>query len=225
MKHLLFKLKSYFRTFMYSKLERRHALVGPAKQWKMKRDFQIKFLRERGLHHDDYLLDIGCGTLRGGIPIIKFLDEGHYFGIDVREEVLNVARVELKEAGLARKNPMLIPSSTINGLAINQMFDFIWAFSVLIHMTDEILNDTLYFVSVHLAEEGVFYTNVNIGEREQGNWQGFPVVWRSLEFYSQACALYGLIVSDLGPLIDLGHISNIESQDNQRMLEIRRKPI
>ena len=72
----------------------------------------------------------------------------------------------------------------------------------------------------HLSEEGVFYANVNIGDREEGNWQGFPVVGKTFDFYRQACTMSGLVVSDLGPLKELGHIANVESQDNQRMLKI-----
>ena len=64
--------------FSYTSKERRHAMVGPAKLWKMKRDFQIKFLKKSGLLPKHYLLDIGCGTLRGGIPFIEYLDEKKY---------------------------------------------------------------------------------------------------------------------------------------------------
>jgi cyclopropane fatty-acyl-phospholipid synthase-like methyltransferase len=52
----------------------RHSLVGPGKLWEMKRAFQIHFLQSVGLTSDQYLLDLGCGTLRGGIPIIKYLE-------------------------------------------------------------------------------------------------------------------------------------------------------
>ena len=97
---------------------------------------------------------------------------------------------------------------------------FFQAFSVLFQMSDEILDQTFGFVGKHLAEGGVFYANVNIGERNNSYWQGFPVVWRSLEFYSHKCSKNGLVLTDLGPLKDHGHFSNVESQDSQRMLKI-----
>lgn len=174
------------------------------------------------LKPEHYLLEIGCGTLRGGIPLIDYLHEGHYFGIEVRAEAIDEGRKELREAGLVAKNPKLLLSSDSSKLTLDRKFDYIWSFSVLFHMHDEILNDTLSFVSSNLSEEGVFYANVNIGERKEGNWQGFPVVARTFEFYSQACAMNGLVVSDLGPLKNLGHNSNIEKHDNQRMLRITR---
>ena len=223
MKQLLTQLRRRIRSLTQSKEERRHALVGPARLWEMKRDFQIRFLSDMALDPKHYLFEIGCGTLRGGVPLIQYLENGHYFGVEVREEVLDEGRKELREAGLEGKNPTLLLSPDISQLTVNRKFDYIWAFSVLIHMNDKILNDTLDFVSRHLSKEGVFYTNVNIGDRKEGNWQGFPVVARTFNFYSQACAMNGLLVSDLGTLTDLGHMANVDSQDNQRMLRIGRK--
>ena len=48
--------------------EKRHFLVGPPDKWKEAREIQIKFLKENGLKSKYYLLDLGCGTLRGGMP-------------------------------------------------------------------------------------------------------------------------------------------------------------
>ena len=220
MKNLLKKLVRYIRKFTQGRKERRHSLVGPAHLWKVKRDFQIQFLKDMNLKPNHYLLEIGCGTLRGGIPIIDYLQDGNYFGIEVRNKALDEGRKELKESGLEGKNPTLLLSSDIPELALDRKFDFIWSFSVLIHLQNEILNDTLNFVSNHLSEEGIFYSNVNIGEGKDGSWQGFPVVKRTLDFYIQACAMHGLIVSDIGSLKELGHDAEF---NNQRMLRITRK--
>ncbi|WP_204102348.1 MULTISPECIES: class I SAM-dependent methyltransferase [Spirulina sp. CCY15215] len=213
-------LKRFIQSLAQTKEENRHSMVGPAHLWKMKRDFQIHFLKKENLKPEHYLLDIGCGTLRGGIPLIAYLQNGHYFGVEVREDALDEGRKELNEAGLEEKKPTLLVSSDISKLSIEQKFDYIWAFSVLLHMSDEILNDTLAFVSDHLSNTGAFYANVYIGEWKEGNWLEFPVVARTFEFYSNACTKNYLAMSDLGYLKDYGHISNVKSQDNQRMLKI-----
>ncbi len=224
MKDVLRALRGRVKSLTCTNAERRHALVGPADLWKMKRDFQIRFLKDKNLQPEHYLLDIGCGTLRGGVPIIDWLEDGHYFGVEARAKALDEGRKELREAGLDGKNPTLSLSPDISQLTIDRTFDYVWAFSVLIHMTDEVLTDTLAFVTKHLSEQGVFYANVNIGNaRREGNWCGFPVVSRSLEFYNHACAMHGAVVSDLGPLKSLGHISNVISQDTQRMLSITQR--
>jgi SAM-dependent methyltransferase len=189
--------------------------------WKMKRDFQIDFLRERGLSPNHYLLDIGCGTLRGGIPLIEFLEPGHYYGVESREDVIDEGRQELKKERLETRTPVLIAAEDIAKVEIEQDFEYVWAFSVLIHMTDEILSSCLGFVAGRLRPEGVFYANVNIGEAPPGNWQGFPVMYRSLATYSALCAQRNLRVTDIGSLEEIGHVSGDEAQDQQRMLEIR----
>lgn len=220
MRQMLSALKRNIRYLLQTREERRHALVGPAHLWKLKRDFQIDFLKKMNLQPQHYLLDIGCGTLRGGIPFITFLQEGHYFGIDVRANALAEARKELQEAGLVSKKPNLLLSDNMSQLTIEQTFDYIWAFSVLIHMSDDILNDTLGFVSKHLADGGVFYANVICDDMEKCNWEEFPVVSRTIDSYIDKCAKYGLIVSDIGPLNIHGHVTNVASHDTQRMLKI-----
>lgn len=198
----------------------RYAMVGPVSLWKMKREFQIRFLKDMGLKPEHYLLDIGCGTLRGGIPLIDYLEPARYFGVEERANVLVEARKELRDFGLEGKNPTLLLTPDLSQVVINQKFDYAWAFSVLIHMSDEILEDTLGFVRRQLSENGAFYANVKIGKTLDGFWQGFPTVTRPLEFYQQVCARNGLAFSDVGSLKDHGHVSNIESQDSQRILKI-----
>lgn len=217
-------LKHHIRYMMLTKKQRRHEMVGPARLWKMKRGFQIRFLKAMGLTPEHYLLDVGCGTLRGGIPLISYLNDGHYFGIEVREEALTEGLKELQEERLEGKEPTLLLCPDISQLVINREFDYIWAFSVLIHMSDDILDHTLDFVRKHLKDDGVFFANVNIGETHEGaKWQEFPGVWRTLEVYSHGCSNNGLSFTDIGPLKDYGHVSSVKTQDSQRMLKITKK--
>jgi len=198
---------------------RRHGLVGPSHLWEMKRAFQITFLKSVGLRRKHYLLDIGCGTLRGGIAIIGYIDPGHYVGIEAREQLLAEGKKELVESGLEWKEPVLLHAKNPNTLVMSTRFDYVWAFSVLIHMRDEILLDTLKFVSRVIADDGRFYANVNIGSRENGSWKGYPVVWRELSFYEQIAHRCVLSVEDLGTIGSLEHHSGDPQQDDQKMLK------
>jgi cyclopropane fatty-acyl-phospholipid synthase-like methyltransferase len=200
---------------------KRHALVGPPKLWKMKQKFQIEFLKEQGLHQSNKLLDIGCGTLRGGIPLIKFLNEGNYFGIEVREKVLAEGLQELKYYNLEYKNPHLVHFFQFKDLDFCTKFDIIFAFSVFIHFKDSIIEECFDFISKYLTTKGSVYANVNIGSKKEGSWQGFPVVWRPLDFYKNLAETNGLVLSTVGKLGSLGHNSMVESQDNQLMIEIK----
>jgi SAM-dependent methyltransferase len=187
----------------------RHALVGRPEVWQLKRDFQIAFLRAQGLASDDRFLDIGCGTLRGGIPVIEHLHAGRYTGLEVRAEVIAEAWRELEAAGLEHKGPRLIQNSDFDALEIDHQVDVAWAFSVLFHMTDEIAESAISFVGRHLAPQGRCFANVCLGEAPDGSWQGFPVVTRPLRFYEQLAETAGLTVTPLGRLDELGHPAHL----------------
>jgi len=211
------KLKRQVESILYNPTEKRHSLVGPAKLWKIKRDFQIHFLKSVGLKPQHYFLEIGCGTLRGAIPIIDYLEKSHYFGIEVREKVLEEGKKELREANLVEKLPALTFAEHISTVQLQREFDYIWAFSVLIHMMDEILKDCLSVVSRHLKKDGYFYANVNTSTKPDGEWQGFPIVHRSLEFYKSECSVNGLNVETVGTLKELGHITQTQADEHQML--------
>ena len=205
-----------------SRAAARHALVGPAGAWEQKRRYQVAFLCRMGLQPCHTLLDLGCGTLRGGIPLIDYLDHGHYVGVEVRPEVLAEGRLELVESGLEVKQPLLVDCADLSTLALGRTFDVVWAFSVLIHMEDRILHAALAAVRRHLSAGGVFYANVNVGARPDGNWQGFPVVSRDWPFYEQAFGSHGLSVTDIGAVGDFGEADPRTSpvqRATHRMLE------
>lgn len=196
------------------------SLSGPPEFFEMKRAFQIEFLKSQGLKPKHHLLDLGCGNLRGGIPIIAHLNPGHYIGIDSRPDVIHEARRELWDHDLECRNPLLLWVTENTELHFARRFDVIWAFSILMHVTDEDLDRLLRFIKEHLCGSGSFYANVNAGSEPESKWENFPVVWRPLDFYSEMCRRWGLALTDLGPLKDLGHNSGDEAGDNQRMLKV-----
>lgn len=212
------KLKKKITYQFLSEKEKRHLLVGPSRLWKMKQEFQIKFLKSQGLAPQHLLLDVGCGTLRGGIPIIQYLETGNYYGIDVRKEVIEEGKKELKEEGLENKHPNLIAFSDFSTLTIDKKLDVMFAFSVLIHLEDSIAEKCFTFVSKSLKPNGRFFANVNVESYTDGKWQGFPVVFRSLDFYKNLATQNNLSMKIVGELKDLGHISGQELADKQVML-------
>jgi SAM-dependent methyltransferase len=202
-----------------SRAQKRHELVGPAHVWREKRDFQIAFLRGNGLLPASTLLDIGCGTLRGGVPIIEYLDSGNYTGVDVRSDIEAEARSELREHALDDKRPHLLYGADIATVDLETHFDFAWAHSVLFHMTDEHLDACLAFVRRHLQTDGVFFANVRLGEHPSDTWREFPLVWRTLDAYRRAASIAGLSVDDLGTVGGLGYELTLGEDHN--MLRIR----
>lgn len=210
-----------------SRMAARHGMVGPADLWEMKRRFQIEYLRSVGLLPHHQLLDLGCGTMRGGIPLIQYLDVGHYTGVDVRAAALEEGCREIEEAGLVGRQPQIFCCEDLREFQAGKRFDVIWAFAVLIHMSDSVLDGALEAVARHLEPAGIFYASVNIDERPEGTWQGFPIVSRVMSFYQEAVARHGLMLEDLGSLNSLGHIHprlSEKMQACQRMLRISHLP-
>jgi SAM-dependent methyltransferase len=200
-------------------------LVGRPEAFDQKRKFQNDFLLSKGLKEDHSFIDIGCGVLRGGLPIIEYLSTSKYYGLDINQEALKVGKRYIKEANLELKQANLIHiENAISDIKLSVLGDFIWAFSVLIHMTDDLVYDTLLFVKKNMADNGLFYANVNIGENKDGNWREFPVRWRTLEWYEETASANGLRVKNIGQLKDFGHKSvNDTREDDQFMLVFEHK--
>jgi SAM-dependent methyltransferase len=203
---------------------RRHSLVGRSELWPMKRAFQIDFLRRQGLQPGHTVLDIGCGSLRGGAALIAYLEPGGYSGIDVRESVLAEARQELLREKLLAKRPELVLAADMTELDLKRRFDALWAFSVLFHLADPILDACFAMAARHLEPEGVFFANVIAGEGSPGEWQGFPVAPRTLEAYRALALRHGLQARVIGTLAELGHHSGDSSQDAQCMMAFSHGP-
>jgi len=220
-------LRDAVRSFAWSAEERqqrrRHRLVGPPGLWELKRNFQIDFLKRVGLQPCHVFVDLGCGTLRGGIPMIRYLDPGKYYGIELRPEVLAEAQRELREEGLEQKQPTLICSNDMATLELSVRFDCAWAYSVLFHMSEPAIEDCFRFLERYLQPGACLYANVNIGSRKSGHWKEFPVIWRSMDAYRELAARHAMSVEDIGSTGDLGHVSGKASHDEQRMLRFLRK--
>jgi cyclopropane fatty-acyl-phospholipid synthase-like methyltransferase len=198
-------------------------MVGRADEFELKRAFQIRFLLEHGLKPGVNLVDIGCGVLRGGLPIIRELDPDRYCGIDVRAECIRMAKREVRRAKLMHKKPTLLHSADLRSIRLERRFDVAWAFSVVFHLTDDALTDVFAFVSAHLNENGEFFANANLGVKPDGSWREFPVRWRTLDEYRTAAQSFGFSVESLGTLESLGHRSVKEPGENiQEMLVFRR---
>lgn len=212
------------RALVAGRKARRHGLVGRPELWQLKRDFQIAFLHAHGLEPAHVLVDVGCGTLRGGIPIIEYLDAGRYVGIDVRAEAIEEAWQELRESGLEDKRPELMAAPSLASVDLGRTADRIWAFSVLMHLDDERLAECFDFARRHLAADGVFYANAITADLPTARWREFPVLSRPVELYRELGASAGLSVRDLGPLSELGHMTGLAHHDEQRMLEMRVRP-
>lgn len=194
------------------------SLVGRPEAYAFKQQFQMSFLQAHGLLPRHSLLDYGCGVLRGGIPLIRYLDAGNYAGLDIGADAIRAAKKVVRSEGLTKKGPTLVLVENIDSLNLNRRFDYAWAFSVFFHMTDDRVDACLRFVARHLAENGTFFANVGLGEHTPGSWRHFPVIWRTLDNYTTRARAAGLSVSALGELSQFGHHSPTDPEEDKQVM-------
>ena len=188
-------------------LREKHLLedsMGFRGQWDEHRRFQIEMLKGQGLkpYHD--FLEIGCGPLTVAIPLIDYLEPNRYTGVDVRSSVLDLSWKEVGKAELSSKNPRLICSSSFASSELSdQRFDMIYSFSVLYHLSDDILDTYFASISNRLRPSGFCIANVNT-HIPSDKWLQFPFLMRSIEAYENLASKHGLEMIDLGTLEDNG---------------------
>jgi SAM-dependent methyltransferase len=97
---------------------------------------QLDFLLAQGLERRHRLLDVGCGSLRAGVHLVRYLDPGNYFGIDLQEPLINAGyEREIRPAKLADRLPRrnLRASGTFDA-AFASPIDIALATSVFTHL-------------------------------------------------------------------------------------------
>jgi SAM-dependent methyltransferase len=112
-------------------------LGGGAAHFAERGEFQLALLRQLGLERGHRLLDVGCGPLRGGLPLIRFLAPGRYRGVDANASLVEAAHHELGEAGLADVRPRVTLLADFEFATLAERFDFVLLFSVLNHCTPD----------------------------------------------------------------------------------------
>jgi SAM-dependent methyltransferase len=97
---------------------------------------QFDYLVEVGLQPQHRMLDVGCGALRGGIHFVRYLEPGHYYGIDVNESLLRAGlEHEVPAAGLQGR----LPAENLRATSMFESdfgipFDYALAVSVFTHL-------------------------------------------------------------------------------------------
>jgi SAM-dependent methyltransferase len=168
------------------------------------RRFQIEQLKKLGLQPSHDVLEIGCGPLTAGIPVIQYLDADHYVGVDVRPTVLDVAWQQIGRHELSAKNPRLIRSDNFGAEELrDRRFDYVWSFSVLFHLSDEILDGLFSAVTKRLTDGGMFVANVQT-DLESSTWLQFPFLKRTIDDYRDVAEKHGMQTEELGTIEERG---------------------
>lgn len=124
--------------------------------WNKMGEIQYSWLLNNGLKPEKTLLDVGCGSLRGGIHFIKYLKTGNYYGIDINPSLINAGKIELQEQHIS-KTVNLMVNGDFEFKLFKQKFDFALAQSVFTHLPINHIFKCLINIDKVLKKEGKFY--------------------------------------------------------------------
>lgn len=127
--------------------------------WEKVGRLQFEFLLSKNLKPNHTMLDIGCGTLRGGQHFIRHLNPGNYYGIDISPKAVAYAKHFVQQEYLSRKDPHLILSENKNlkFQEFSETFDCILAQSVFTHLKPEHIQECFQNIGRIMHETSSFY--------------------------------------------------------------------
>jgi cyclopropane fatty-acyl-phospholipid synthase-like methyltransferase len=133
------------------------AFVGPPEKYDLVAANQFNLLTVLGLREHHRLLDIGCGSLRGGRLFIPYLLPERYFGIEPEEWLVKEGIKNNVGRDLAKiKKPRFSADKDFTLTAFGVNFDFILAQSIFSHSSQNQIRRCLSEVKKVLLPDGIF---------------------------------------------------------------------
>lgn len=131
--------------------------VGPADKYDVIGALQFNVMVDQGLREHHTLLDIGCGSLRGGRLFIVYLLPRRYYGIEPYEHlVVDGINMEIGSSIYEVKYPQFHYSGNFDLTHFGVAFDYILAQSVFTHAAPQMIKKCLTEAKRCLKPKGRF---------------------------------------------------------------------
>lgn len=201
-------------------------LGGPQELFEDAGRKMLMLLLNEGLMPYSKVLDLGCGCLRGGYWLIRFLDKSCYFGIEPNKNMLKQGIKSLLTPKIMRqKKPTFQHNTKFDASVFNTHFDYFLARSIWTHASKIQIEAMLDSYSKCTQPSGKFltsflqpdtsnddYTGTEwIGKSHESNEAG--IVKHSLNWIESAC-------DDRGLICELITDSTFDLNNNQRWIKI-----
>src|SRR5262245_34622117 len=118
----------------FEALSKNRFLGVPVKAFESGGREQLHYLLRAGLLPTSKLIDLGCGVLRAGYWIIRYLDPGGYCGIEPHQERLHIGTHDILDPGtIESKRPRFHSNPDFDTSVFAEKFDFFLAYSIWTH--------------------------------------------------------------------------------------------
>jgi SAM-dependent methyltransferase len=154
------------------------AYTGDPKYWGISGETQLALLKNEGLKSNHSVLEVGCGSLNAGIPLINYLDEGKYTGLEPKKELVEVVKnlIDIK------KNPVFFFNRHYE---VDEQYDYVIGHSVFSHAPQwqflqflhNVKGEKMY-LSLHLVEDNP----IDVFWLDKGNTY-YEIEW--IEYYAK----------------------------------------
>jgi hypothetical protein len=157
---------------------------GPIELFEVAGRLQLATLLYEGLSPESMVLDVGCGCLRAGYWLIRFLDPGCYCGIEPNQAMLNKGREYLLDSELtATKRPRFDTNAQFDFSVFEKKFDIVLARSIWTHASKRQIGMMLDNFVANSSNDAFFLTSylpaVFWGRRETRDYKGESWTGRS----------------------------------------------
>ena len=170
-------------------------------------ELQLELLKREGCVPESCVLEVGCGCLNAGLPLIGYLKRGRYVGIEPNRWLLGAALRTARARWLvAAKRPTFLERTDFDAGGLERTFDYVLSHSVLSHCAHWQLEQFVANVarvlrpggrilaSIRLAE-GNAYGSRGSPDKEDSldeEWQYPEVSWFAFETVKQTAERHGL---------------------------------
>ena len=181
--------------------------VGPPDKYDIIGALQFRVMVAQGLRDRHTLLDIGCGSLRGGRLFIVWLRPGKYFGIEPHEHlVISGIMEEIGNSIRKVKRPKFHFSSKFDLSHFGVKFDYILAQSIFSHAAPQMIDKCLGEVRKVLKPNGTFIATYFKGAPSYTGttWAQSPDARYTSKWLKNMCSSHALTLQELA---DIGHPS------------------
>lgn len=141
------------------------------REWETTGRYQYEFMLRQGLKPSDVLCDVGCGSLRGGWRLIKYLDPGHYLGLEAEQRLVAMGLEQEVGAQVAgEKFPEFVISSTFEFSRFSRSPTIAMAISLFSHLTPSDICLCLSNLAAFVKGPCRFFATFNEVKRPTSNY-------------------------------------------------------